>query len=94
MAQIDDGFFTIEGAWWKWLDENCPSSSSLARGKWMRENVFTYEGVKWRREVTAYKSNSGKIVVIDRSTVFLSEDGRTIRSDTGEPNRRNDADRN
>jgi len=71
-----------------------PAHHRLLAASGCERTFFTYEGVKWRREVTAYKSNSGKIVVIDRSTVFLSEDGRTIRSDTGEPNRRNDADRN
>jgi hypothetical protein len=69
MAQIDDGFFAIEAAWWKWVDENCPSKAPSARGKWMRENVFIYEGVKWERDVTTYKSDSGKTIV-DRLTVF------------------------
>jgi hypothetical protein len=91
--QTDEGFFAIEAAWWKWVDENCPSKSPRARGKWMNENEFTYDGTVWQRSMTAYKSNSGKTIV-DRDMVFYSADGRTLRCTSGSPNRRNDPDRN
>lgn len=93
MAEVDNGFFALEAAWWKWVDENCPSKSPRVRGKWMRENTFSHEGMVWQRDMLPYKSNSGKTIV-DRSTTFCSEDGRVIRSPANSPNRRNDPDRN
>jgi hypothetical protein len=93
MSKIEGDFFTIEAAWWKWVDDNCPSQSKRARGRWMSENVFEYEGTTWTRSYVSYKSNSGKSVV-DSTTVFAGADGRKIYKTAGSPNRRNDADRN
>src|SRR5712691_6599181 len=64
MTEIDHGFFTIEVAWWKWVDENCPSKSPGARGKWMRENTLTFQGVVWRRESTAFRSTPARLLWI------------------------------
>jgi hypothetical protein len=93
MTETDSGFFAIEEAWWRWVDEHCPSKSPRARGKWMRANEFSYDGAIWQRNATPYKSNSGKTIV-DRMTVFNSNDGRALTSRAGSLNRRNDADRN
>lgn len=86
-------FRELNAAWWKWVDENCPSHSSRARSKWISENTFTYDGTTWTRERTYYQSNSGKTVVA-RRIVFRSADNRTIERGPEEPNRRNDERRN
>jgi hypothetical protein len=93
MSRIEGNFYAIEAAWWKWVNENCPSQSKRARGRWMNENTFEYDGTTWARSYTPYKSNSGKSVV-DSTVIFSGADGRKILKTAGSPNRRNDADRN
>jgi hypothetical protein len=95
MTDIHPDFFKIQEAWWKWVNENCPSKSARARGRWMSANTFTWDGTTWTRSYTPYKSNSGKTTV-DSAEIFYGADGRVIGkppSDLG-PNRRNDPDRN
>jgi hypothetical protein len=86
-------FETLNGAWWEWVDANCPSKSPRARGKWMHANVFTYDGTTWHRDRGTMKSNSGKTTYTTSET-FVGADGRVVSRDSGRPlNRRNDPER-
>lgn len=86
-------FYELEEAWWEWVNKNCPHKSPRARGKWMYENTFEYDGTTWTRSYQAMKSNSGKSTV-DSSTYFVGSDGRRFEKEAGSPNRRNDPERN
>lgn len=85
-------YATLSSAWWKWVDDNCPSQSPRARGKWMHANTFTYDGTTWKMQSMGYKSNSGKTTRYE--TVFVGEDGRRVESMPVPKNRRNDPERN
>jgi len=57
------GFYELEEAWWEWVNKNCPHKTARARGKWMNQNTFKYDGTTWTRSYQAMKSNSGKTTV-------------------------------
>lgn len=90
----DLSFETLNAAWWDWVDKGCPSRAKRARGRWMHENTFTFDGTTWLRDRQTSKSNSGKTTYTDAET-FIGGDGRVITRDFGKRlNRRNDPDRN
>lgn len=94
MTGIHPDFFAIEDAWWNWVNENCPSESPRARGRWMNSHKFEFDGTVWTRDRVGYKSNSGKTIV-DNAVSFHGADGRVIAKSPSEfPNRRNDSERN
>lgn len=83
-------FDVLNKAWWDWVNTNCPSKAKRARGKWMHENVFAFDGTTWRRDRGTQKSNSGKTTETTHET-FHGADGRVIGRDHGVLlNRRND----
>ena len=59
----------------------------------MKANTSEYDGKTWERSWSPMMSNSGK-TVIDADTIFRGADGRVIYKARGNPNRRNDPDRN
>lgn len=84
----------LETAWWKWVDEGCPSRSRTVRGKWMRANQFSYDGTTWSRHRESMRSNSGK-THYTTSIAYHGADGRVISEKVDVPlNRRNDPARN
>jgi hypothetical protein len=90
----DVSFDELETAWWKWVDTNCPSKSPRARGRWMYNNAFSYDGTTWRRNSCGYKSNSGMSIVA-REVAYISADGRAVHKGIDRRiNRRNDPERN
>ena len=85
--------YELETAWWQWVNEGCPSRSPRTRGRWMRENTFTYAGTTWTRNAQSMESNSGK-TTYTLSQTFCGADGRVVHEETGRPlNRRNDPER-
>jgi hypothetical protein len=90
---VELGFYGLEGAWWQWVDANCPSAKPKERAKWMSENTFSHDGTTWTRSTWQHYSNTGKTIVA-RSVVFHGADGRVIDNGKWEPNRRSDQKRN
>ncbi len=84
----------LRTAWWKWVEEGCPSRAKRKRGIWMRENVFTYDGTAWVRDTSTTQSNSRK-TTYTTFEIFKGADGRIVSEDSGRPlNRNNDPKRN
>jgi hypothetical protein len=55
-------WYALEAAFWKWVDENCPSKKPSERSAWMKENTFSYAGTTWSRIRTPHESNSRKTI--------------------------------
>jgi len=90
---MDQEFFAIDSAWWRWVNENCPHKSQKTRGRWMSSNEFSYDGATWKRSMSAHRSNTGKNIVA-RSITYTSSDGRVLTNGEWKPNRRSDPARN
>lgn len=82
MAEVT--YDELEQAWWEWVDAGCPKKGKRARGKWMHENTFAYDGTTWHRDRDSAKSNTGKTTYTS-SVVFSGADGQQISMESGRP---------
>lgn len=73
-------FYSLEVAFWRWVDEGCPSKDPKERMRWADEHDFVMRGVTYTRSSTPLRSNSRKTQV-GRHTVFNGSDGSSCSND-------------